>query len=242
MNISIVIPNYNGKHLLADCVHSIRKNTAIDYEIIVVDNGSQDDSLAFCMQQNIPFVSLPENRGFAAACNYGIQVASGDYVVLLNNDVMVAPYWLDAMMTCMHQTENTGIVGPMSNYISGPQLLPFSYTNLEDTAEKLRKKFNGKSKEVHRLVGLCLLIKREVIDRIGLLDERFSLGHYEDDDYCLRARHAGYQLKIAQDAFVFHYGSSSFNQLGQERLNQLIERNRQLFIEKWGVDPNTLMQ
>lgn len=241
MKTSIIIPNYNELKLLAECIYSIKNYTSLDYEIIVVDNGSDDESLTFCRNENIPFISIPKNRGFPIACNLGMQMATGDNVLLLNNDVLASPHWLDTMLECLYESEQIGMVGPLSNYVNGKQILPFPYTNVEDTAKKLKRRFKGERMEVNRLVGLCLLIKREVIDQIGLLDEQFSPGHFEDDDYCYRVRQAGYKLMIAQDSFVFHYGSSSFNKLDREQLNQLISRNRQLFIEKWGIDPHTLI-
>lgn len=241
MKTSIIIPNYNGKHLLAECIASIKKYTLSSYEIIVVDNGSEDESLAFCRQEQIPFVSLPENKGFPTACNLGMQLATGDTILLLNNDVLAAPYWLEHMLACLHEHEEVGMVGPMSNYVSGEQQISFPYTNVEDAAKKLKRECKGKRVEVNRLVGFCLLIKREMMQQIGLLDEQFSPGHFDDDDYSYRARQAGYKLLIAADAFVFHHGSSSFSQLGAEQVNELIARNRQLFINKWGVDPHTLI-
>ena len=95
--------------------------------------------------------------------------------------------------------------------------------------------------QVDRIVGLCFLFKRELMERIGLLDERYSPGHYEDDDYCYQARNLGYRIMIAGDVFVFHYGSASFGQQDESKVQQLIERNRQKFIEKWGSDPAVYM-
>jgi GT2 family glycosyltransferase len=79
------------------------------------------------------------------------------------------------------------------------------------------------------------------MDRIGLLDERFSPGHYEDDDYCYRSRQEGYRLMIAGDVLVHHHGSASFRKQGQEDLDRLVETNYRKYMDKWGVDPRSFM-
>jgi GT2 family glycosyltransferase len=240
-SVSIIIPTYNGLHYLKDCIATIRMHTPIPHEIIVVDNGSSDGTVEFCRDERLVFVANPDNPGFPGACNAGMKIASGDALLLLNNDVLVPRHWLSNMLNCLYSGAEIGIVGPMTNYGSGKQQIDFPYTNLEEVAAHLHHVNRGNWLEVRRIIGLCMLIKREVMERIGCLDERFAPGHYEDDDYCYRARMAGYRLMIAQDAFVFHYGSSSFNREGEARVQQLLQRNRGLFIEKWGMDPAQIM-
>ncbi|WP_166240475.1 glycosyltransferase family 2 protein [Paenibacillus turpanensis] len=241
MKTSIVIPTYNGLHLLAPCIESIRRYTAGSYEIIVVDNGSSDGTVQWCRQEAIDFVSLPANLGFPQACNIGLQVASGDVLVLLNNDIVVSHRWLSNMLACLFAKDSIGIVGPMSNYVSGSQKSELQYSSLEQfhaLTPEANRHDPEKWVEVQRLVGFCMVFRRELVERIGLLDERFSPGHYEDDDYCHRAREAGYQLYMCGDTHVHHYGSASFRQNQPESLQLLIERNHQLFMEKWGFDPH----
>jgi GT2 family glycosyltransferase len=182
---SIIIPSYNGKELVQSCVESIRKHTKEPYEIIVVDNGSEDRTIEYCLDEKITFVSLPMNVGFPGACNIGMKVASGDALLLLNNDVVVTENWLSNMLKCLCSSREIGIVGPCTNEVSGNQ-------------------------QVERLVGFCFLIKRELVERIGYLDEQFAPGYYEDDDYCHRAKQAGYELRIAGDVLVYHRGTASF--------------------------------
>ncbi|MBD0381613.1 glycosyltransferase family 2 protein [Paenibacillus sedimenti] len=241
MITSIIIPTYNEKTLLRDCIYSIRQHTDVPYEIIVVDNGSTDGTLEFLLQEEIPFVSFYGNRGFPAACNAGMKLSKGSAILLLNNDVLLTPNWLRHMLDCLYHQEDIGIVGPMSNYASGRQKIQEAYTNLDD----MTRKYNGQKKgtyiEVRRLIGFCFLFKREVMQKIGLLDERFSPGHYEDDDYCYRARQAGYRLMIAEDTFIFHYGSASFGKKSKDQFRQIVERSRELFMEKWGVDPRSFI-
>ncbi len=234
---SIIIPTYNGKEMLKDCLYSIKQHTEQPYEIIVVDNGSSDGTLDICRQERITFISIASNTGFPAACNRGLRIATGDTLLLLNNDVMVAKNWLKNMHACLYSREDIGIVGPLTNYASGRQQIDMPFTHLEEMANLLNQPDDRKWMEIDRIVGLCFLFKRELMERIGLLDERFSPGHFEDDDYCYRARTAGYRLRIAGDVFVYHHGNASFRRQEEGSLKRLIENNRNKFIDKWGFDP-----
>jgi len=234
---SIIIPTYNGRELLKDCIYSIKRHTDEPYEIIVVDNGSTDGTLDICRQEELSFISLAANTGFPAACNRGLKIASGDALLLLNNDIIVTRNWLGNMLKCLYSAEDVGIVGPLTNFASGRQQIGIPYTNIEDMTDRYNKPDSGKWMEIDRVVGFCFLFKRELMERIGLLDEQFSPGHFEDDDYCHRAKSAGYQLRVAGDVFIFHHGNSSFLQQDESKVKQLIESNRHRFISKWGFDP-----
>lgn len=237
---SIIIPTYNGLDLLRRCVEAIRAHTATPYEIIVVDNASQDGTDAFCRLEKITFISLPDNRGFPSACNLGLQLARGDELLLLNNDVTVSEGWLNNLKAVLYSAPDIGIVGPVTNYASGPQQVKTHYEGLaefHEAAKRANIPNPFKWKETRRLIGLCFLLKREVLEAVGLLDERFSPGHYEDDDYCLRARMQGYRLLIAGDCLVHHEGSASFKEVYHSGWQELVERNRKIFMDKWGVDP-----
>jgi GT2 family glycosyltransferase len=234
---SIIIPSFNEKSLLKDCLYSIKKYTETPYEVIVIDNGSTDGTSDVCITEQIPFISISQNKGFPEACNLGLKMASGDTLLLLNNDVLVTPHWLTNMLHCLYSSEDIGIVGPLTNYASGKQQIQVSYTDLYEMAEQFNQANPDKWQQTDRIVGLCFLFKRKLLDQIGGLDERFSPGHYEDDDYCYRARNAGYRLMIAGDVFIHHHGSMSFGRRETSEFKQLIENNRLKFIEKWGVDP-----
>ncbi|MDQ0886072.1 GT2 family glycosyltransferase [Paenibacillus sp. V4I9] len=238
---SIVIPTFNGLTLLKECVASIRSHTSVPFEIIVVDNGSQDGTLEYCYRERLKLVSIPTNRGFPAACNYGLQIATGNTLMLLNNDTIVTPNWLDNLLRCLYSSEDIGMVGPVTNYASGKQQIQEPFTNIADMAAKYNNVDTSLWQETERLVGICLLFKRELLDKVGFMDERFSPGHFEDDDLCYRARLAGYRLLITGDCFIFHHGSSSFSKKGQEAVQGLLQQNRQKFIDKWGVDPHSFI-
>jgi GT2 family glycosyltransferase len=135
------------------------------------------------------------NRGFPSAANQGIQAATGRQILLLNNDTIVTTGWLRRMLRALHSDARIGLVGPCSNYVSGTQQITVGYDGLEGVdgfAWDRGKAYDRVVSDTHRVVGFCLLIRREVVDKIGLLDERFSPGNFEDDDYCLRAIEAGF--------------------------------------------------
>ncbi|NMO95230.1 glycosyltransferase family 2 protein [Paenibacillus lemnae] len=241
---SIIIPTYNALGLLRTCVEHIRAYTEVPYEIIVVDNGSNDGTPEYCVQEGLLLISLPENLGFPSACNRGMKAAAGDCLLLLNNDVFVSPRWLSLMRTALYSRSDIGITGPVTNYASGIQQICVGYKDLAGylmEAELHNHTNPDRWQEVKRIVGLCYLIRREVMDAVGLMDERFSPGHYEDDDYCYRARKAGFRLLVAGDVLVHHEGSATFRSRYPSGVRQLIRRNRNLFIKKWGCDPRTFM-
>lgn len=238
---SIIIPNFNGEQLLRGCIASIRQFTSVPYEIIIVDNGSTDGSLGICKQEKVNFISLPDNRGFPAACNLGLRMASGSELMLLNNDTVVTYGWLEHMQNCLRHDPAVGLVGPLTNYASGKQKTEQPYETVEQLHAVSRQLFPpdpSKWMPVNRLIGFCLLFTRELYEGIGGLDERFSPGHYEDDDFCYRIRMAGHKLMIAGDSYVHHYGGSSFLQGDAGGLQALIDRNYRLFTEKWGINPH----
>lgn len=238
---SIIIPTYNGLHLLAPCVESIRNHTSVPYEIIVVDNGSTDGTAEYCEREQLIFISLPYNAGFPAACNKGLSISIGDQLLLLNNDCLVGDGWLSNLLAGLYSSEQVGIVGPVTNYASGKQQVEFAYSSPEQFyafAADYNRPDPSKWQETRRIVGLCMLFKRSVLRTLGYLDERFSPGHFEDDDYCYRARAHGYRLLICGDAFIHHEGSASFKNGHPQGWSEIVSRGRQLFMEKWGVDPH----
>ncbi|MEX2118233.1 MAG: glycosyltransferase [Pirellulales bacterium] len=233
---SIVIVTFNQLEFTRACLASIRFLTDEPFELIMVDNGSTDGTLEYLgTLEGVTVIANPENRGFPAGANQGIQASRGRQVLLLNNDVLVTTGWLEAMLGALHGQEEIGLIGPCTNCASGPQQVVQGYDDLaclDGFAWQQRKRHAGQVEETDRLVGFCLLIKRAVIDRVGLLDERFGIGNFEDDDFCLRARQAGFQALIAREAYIHHFGHASFQGNGID-LNGLLAHNRQLFDAKW---------
>jgi GT2 family glycosyltransferase/tetratricopeptide (TPR) repeat protein len=235
---SIVIVTHNQIDATQACLESIRRSTGESYELVVADNASTEGTVAYLKaQRDVKLIVNDENRGFPAAANQGMQAAVGRQVLLLNNDTVVTPGWLTRLLRALDSDPRIGLVGPCSNRVSGPQQIHAQYdseASLDGFASQWGKAHEGVLDDVDRLVGFCLLIRREVIDAIGLLDERFGVGCFEDDDYCVRAIQAGFRAVIARDAFVHHEGSRTFRASGVD-FSTLMRDNQAKFRAKWSA-------
>ncbi len=245
--VSIIIVTYNQLDYTKKCIESIKEHTNSPYELIVVDNGSGSDTIEYLKtiqsENNTRIIFNNENTGFPKAVNIGIKHALGDFILLLNNDTVVTKNWLSYLIEKINKDEKIGIAGPVSNEVSGVQKIVVNYKGIDDMhlfAAERNKNFRNKYFEFPRTAFLCTLIKKEVIETIGGLDERFSPGNFEDDDFCLRAQLAGYKTVIAEDVFIHHYGSKSFKAAGIEKYAEKLSINKQKFIDKWGADPEEI--
>ncbi|MFE5324104.1 glycosyltransferase [Paenibacillus sp. NPDC056579] len=242
MKTSIIIATYNKMEYTQQCIQSIREYTEYgNYEIIVVDNHSTDETVNWLRQQNdIRLIVNDENLGFPKACNQGIEIANGENILLLNNDTIVTHNWLDNLLSCLYSCDDIGAVGSVTNHCSYYQAIPVSYQTIEEM-HQFALDYNQSNpllwEERLKLIGYCLLIKKSVVDKIGLLDEQFTPGNYEDDDYSLQIRKAGYKLILCKDTFIHHFGSASFRE--NKAYNDLMYTNRLKFLKKWGFDPDS---
>lgn len=244
--VSIVLISYNQYDFTKKCLSSILQYSNSSYEIILVDNNSGDDTVRN-IKKDFPEVRLIENNqniGFPKAVNQAIQNTIGDYILLLNNDTIVTQGWLERLIEVAESDNSIGIVGPISNEVSGVQKdIEANYKTIDEMhlyATSVREKNKNKIIQFPRVAFLCTLIKKEVIDKIGGLDERFSPGNFEDDDFCLRAQLAGYKTVIAHDVFIHHYGSKSFKADGEKKYIERLKTNHKIFVDKWGADPDQI--
>ncbi|MGE0529158.1 MAG: glycosyltransferase, partial [Bdellovibrionales bacterium] len=243
---SIIIPCHNQLECTQECIASLLKHTPQAHELVLIDNGSTDKTLAFFQQllsrlgpDRVQVIANPENLGFGRACNQGLQAARGEFLVLLNNDTVLTEHWLeDLLHWVLLDWPRVGMVGPLTSYASGPQQIPIPYSTaegLQEFARTNRQTNAGKALEVERLIGFCLALRRDVFEAIGPLDERFGLGFFEDDDWCVRVRNAGYKLVLAENVFIHHHGSRTIRTLFTNPFQQLRE-NLQIFQNKWGEE------
>jgi glycosyltransferase involved in cell wall biosynthesis len=183
------------------------------------------------------------NLGFAAGNNVGLAAASGDFMLLLNNDTVVTDGWLDRLLRPALDDPRVGLVGPVTNNITGVQKLAKvgydtrTLDGLDAFAARHAAAHAGGTGTALWIVGFCLLVRREVVERLGGLDEIYGQGNYEDTDYCLRAFLAGFRAVVAQDCFIHHVGSASFDAAGVDYARQMAG-NFEIFRRKWNLDPD----
>ncbi len=248
--VSIIILTWNQLPFTRACLESLQKYTPEAHEVILVDNGSTDgtpDYLLSLAKENPHYTVILNraNRGFAAGNNQGLRIAKGKTVLMLNNDTVLTEGWLGRMLEVLERYPEVGVVGPVTNCISGPQMIANANYNgvdgLQEFAAQWGEQNEGKSVEITRVVGFCLLARREVIERIGGLDERFGSGNFEDDDFCIRALSAGYKARIARSSFIHHAGSQSFKGARIDYTASM-RRNWELFKAKYQLPGDALIE
>ncbi len=230
--ISIVIPNWNGKHLLEQCLASLKKLTYKNVEVLIIDNGSTDDSLVF-MRKFYPeykIVALDTNTGFAHAVNVGITESHGDYVALLNNDTEVEPNWLTELVRPFSKDASIGIVAS--------KLLNFYSRDTIDSAGDVLNIVgqaypigggckNGPEWDSGRFIfsgtGGASLYSRKLFNSIGLFEETFFM-YFEDVDLSYRAQRSGFTVWYQPTAVVYHIQKAS-SRKAKSFLEYLLYRN-----------------
>lgn len=238
--VSIVTLSWNAPEFTEKALASIARCTSEPYEVVVVDNGSDAPTrtmLEAIDDAHVRVIYNETNRGYAGGNNDGIAASNGEFVVLLNNDVIVTDGWLDGLLDPFDRMPALGVTAPRSNYVVGPQQLPeVLYGNEAEMAAfaAARRETWAKTGYVtDRAIGLCLCIERRVIEQIGGLDESFGLGNFEDDDFCIRVRAAGYGIYVCDDVFIHHFGSRSFAANNVDYARTMRE-NWARFARKWG--------
>jgi GT2 family glycosyltransferase len=236
--ISIVIPVFNQHEMTRECITAIRENTT-DCEIIIVDNGS-NHPVANIYTGFIPLkvIRNEENRGFPAAVNQGIEEASGDILILLNNDVIVTKGWAEILVNAL---DEYSIVGPTTNYCAGMQrVLASPYENMDelnDVAHEISEDYQDHVQEVKWIIGFCMAIHKSVFDEVGGFDESLWPCSGEEIDFCMRARQAGHKVGIARGCYVHHEGSVTFKAMMDDaEYSEICKRNDDHLAERWGAD------
>lgn len=240
---SIVILAFNQWPTTKACLDSIFENTSRPFQLIVVDNASSDETPAELdriaeRDSRVTVIHNRSNLGFPGGNNQGMAVARGEYVLLLNNDTVVPAGWLERLLAPLEEDPTIGLVGPVTNYSSKWQMLEniasqYTMQTLDEWAARWADEHAGERQDAPSLVGFALLMRREVVERTGGLDERFGVGNFEDDDICERGKLLGFRCVIAVDCFIHHEGSKSFTAEGLERFSRTLKRNWEIYRQKW---------
>jgi len=234
---TILILTLNAWEYTAQCITSIKNNTDTPYKILVIDNGSTDDTIKkLRADRSIYHLENSCNLGFAAGFNTGLKLIDTPYFVLCNNDIVTTPGWLTRLIKHIDTDPTLLGIGPRSNYVSGPQLLQTANYTDEKSLAKFADHFCHECTNpltyLHRLVFFCTLFKRSVLEKVGYLDEIYKEGNFEDDDYCLRIAITKHKLAMDNSVFIHHWGSKTFT-TNKIDYKSTMERNKALFMQKW---------
>jgi GT2 family glycosyltransferase len=234
IDCDIVLTVFNNIKLTAECLESVLRHFRRQDTLIIVDNGSDSATQEFlagfaAAHINVPIeiIRIPVNKGFLRAANAGLNKSRKKAVCLLSNDTVVTRGWLDRMCGLLEKDPKIGVVNPLSTTFG---LYPAGGQTIDDVAAGIALN-KDQYTESASCVGFCMLIKREVINAIGLLDEVYADGYFEDTDFCRRAIAVGFICAIAKDAYVWHREHSTFPAGEREKLFAV---NRNIFEKRWG--------
>ena len=240
--LSVVILSYNQYDLTTgSCLSSLSQVDTPSLEIIIVDNASDETTLqkltsAASQDSRIKLILNRENRGFAGGNNDGVAQAQAGTIVLLNSDARVLP---DSLLLLAHQLElmpDCTILGPVTNSAGNEQQIYFDSGDVQSVLEQgalWSSHAQGSLVETDQLSFFCIAMRKETYQGLGGLDESFSLGFYEDTDFCCRAIRSGVNLQIMEEVFVYHAGSASFSKI-PETTRKLLKENGKRFRKKYG--------
>ena len=236
---SIIIPSSSRHDLLAICLDSIVKHSN-GVETVVVLNGADSvlKGVTKGYESKYSFIKAIEidRKGYTVACNEGAKVATGKVLVFLNDDTIVSPGWLGRMNQHFIPNgiiRNPGMVGPVSNFAAGiqNQRVTYDVKNFDKYADKYYSVNRGKSVKTAFLSGFCMMIKKDVFEEVGGLDEDFNPGSFDDNDLVLRLINKGYDAVVAADVFIHHFGSQTVSQMGFNTLSNVFK-----FHKKWKIE------
>ena len=231
----LVLLSWNHLEQTQPCLESLFETTRVPVRLFIVDNGSEPPVRAF-LRSVTPRGSVSEvvllqnetNEGFPLGMNRGIGASTARFVCLLNNDLQLTDGWLEELLDVARADPTIGVVNPASSTFGDR---PPSGMSIQEYAERLRAR-KGRYTEVGMCIGFCMLIKREVLDRVGRLSEEVERAFFEDEDFCMRAQQAGYRCVVAAGAYVYHAEHQSVQEVPEREA--LFRRNQTWCNQKWG--------
>lgn len=241
--VSIITVNYNQPEVTEALLLSIEKyNTYTNIEVIVVDNGSRINKIPVWQKQypQYQFIRSEENLGFAGGNNLGINIATGDYFFLINNDTEITPLLIDTLVATLDANALIGVISPLIKYYDDKNIIQYAgftemnyFTARNNCVGKLEQdkgQYNGIIAPTGFAHGAAMMITKAAIDKAGLMAEHFFL-YYEEIDWCARIKKAGFEIWINTNALIYHKESVSVGK--QSALKEyFMNRNRILFMRR----------
>lgn len=243
MKASVIVLAWNGMAYLQDCLDAVLAQEYPDFEVIVVDNASTDGSAEFVAARypQARLLRQPQNLGFAGGNNVALSAATGEVLILLNQDTAVHPGWLRALVGALEADPSIGVAGAKALYPDGTIQHAGGQIGMRGEGSHIgwHQRDSGnfdRMLDMDYVTGASLAIRRTVVNRIGGLDEGFSPAYYEDVDWCYRARQAGFRVVVAPEATLVHREASLAAPPGYD-LMLLVNRNRLRFVLKhWPLE------
>jgi len=231
----LVLLSWNHLEETQPCLESLLACTRVPCRLFIVDNGSEQDVRSFLAVvkprgaiKEVVVLQNETNEGFPRGMNRGIQASTAPYVCLLNNDLRFTIGWLREMIEIAEANPRVGVLNPTSSTFGNH---PPKGMTLQAYADSLRA-FKGRYVEVGMCIGFCMLITRELIGRIGGLDEEVERIFFEDEDFCMRAQQAGYQCVVSSASYVYHAEHKTVQKMPERET--LFARNRTWLRQRWG--------
>jgi GT2 family glycosyltransferase len=239
--VSIIVPCCGQLEFTRFCVPGILRNSPAPFELLFLDVGSVDGTAEYLVGLKagatvaIEVVRTVTDLDIGAGCEEVLARAKGEYIVLLNNDTLVTDGWIKQLIALINLSPEIGLVGPLSNHASPPQLVEairyrisprqggrrvppgivpeesFDFAPLDAFAREWRDTNQGKWMEVERLDGFCLLVRRQVLTKIGAAESDFGAGLFDTELLCQKARRAGFKLAVCRDLFIHNFASRDFS-------------------------------
>ena len=224
ITVSIIIPSWNGNQFISSCLESLLEHGVDTSEIIVIDNGSTDNTLAQVHQYtSIKLIQNQSNTGFAHAVNQGLHAAQGEVLILLNQDIVAQSGWLEPILARFEQEPSVGIIGSKLLYPDGRVQHAGGYLD-SLTREGSHYIGDDPAHAIDYVTGATFAIRRACWQAVGDFDEGFHLAYYEDVDYCLQAKSVGWSVCYEPASVLIHHESQS---RGNEfQLNAMLNANR----------------
>lgn len=225
MKLSIITLTYNKLEYTKKFIESLYKYTK-DFELIIVDNGSTDGTVEYLKTiPNIKFIENKENQGFSKGNNQGIEIAEGEFIGFLNNDILLYPKWFEEVQR-VFQNENAAFVSPRE---LRPNFIP---TNEKKYIKYFQKKLfkDSYEKTFDDCVFSCVITKRCILDEIGAFDENYSPAFFEDNDLKIRAINKNHGIFVVNSVCFYHFGSVT-----SSKMNSGFEKNRKYYYSKFPI-------
>lgn len=238
--VSIIVPVHNNWRYTLNCLKSIRENTTGDYELVVVDDASTDETPTILSKiSNVLLLSNEENSGFVESCNRGAKASRGKYIIFLNNDTLVTAGWLQSLLETAKR-ENVGAVGAKLVYPDGTLqeaggiVWASGYGHNYGRGDRADRPEYNYAREVDYCSGACLLVKKSLFEKLGGFDKAFGPGYYEDTDLCFSIRRIGYRVVYQPMSVVVHFEGVTCGTDLRSGVKRFQEVNRQRFVDRWG--------